>query len=86
MSQALEIDEERMRVSSLTRRETEVLQLLATGISTADIARRLSISITTVRNHIQRIMEKLRVHSRLAAVSRGYAEGLIEWKGPSRER
>jgi two-component system, NarL family, nitrate/nitrite response regulator NarL len=87
MTQALEIiEDDPAERGALTRRETEILGLLAAGMATPDIARRLSISITTVRNHIQRVMEKLRVHSRLAAVARGYAQGLVDWKGPSRER
>jgi DNA-binding CsgD family transcriptional regulator len=86
MTQALEIEDDPAERGPLTPRETEILGLLATGTSTEDIARRLSISITTVRNHIQRVMEKLRVHSRLAAVARGYAKGVIEWKPGPRER
>jgi ATP/maltotriose-dependent transcriptional regulator MalT len=64
----------------LTGRELEILCLLAAGSSTAAIATELSISSTTVRNHVQRIITKLRVHSRLAAVARGYAKGLIAWE------
>jgi len=63
----------------LTDRELEILRLLAAGSSTAAIARKLSISPTTVRNHVQRILTKLHVHSRLAAVALAYTEGLIVW-------
>ena len=52
----------------LTRREREVLSCLAEGLSTVAIAMRFSISRTTVRNHVQSILRKLGVHSRLAAV------------------
>lgn len=52
----------------LTRRELEVLRLLAVGWSTDDIAERLMISPTTVRNHVARCLQKLDVHSRLEAV------------------
>lgn len=62
---------------SLTRREGQVLGCFAQGLGTAAIAQRLSISPTTVRNHSQRILAKLRVHSRLEAVARGYASGLL---------
>jgi len=62
---------------SLTRREREVLSCFAEGLDTDSVAKRLSISRVTVRNHTQRILGKLRVHSRLAAVARGYREGLI---------
>jgi DNA-binding NarL/FixJ family response regulator len=61
----------------LTRREKEVLQFLALGMGTSAIARQLGISTATVRNHSQRILAKLQVHSRLAAVARGYAIGLF---------
>ena len=69
----------------LTGRELEILRLLAAGLSTAAIASDLSISSTTVRNHVQRIITKLKVHSRLAAVALGYAKGLIAWEaGPGK--
>jgi len=53
----------------LTPREREVLDLLAAGTRTRDIAARLAISPPTVRNHIQRILRKLGVHSRRDAVA-----------------
>ena len=52
----------------LTRREMEVLRLLAGGASVPVIARTLGINGTTVRNHIEHILGKLGVHSRLEAV------------------
>jgi DNA-binding NarL/FixJ family response regulator len=61
----------------LTERETQVLHCFAEGLGTDAIASRLSISRTTVRNHSQRILAKLAVHTRLAAVARGYATGMI---------
>jgi DNA-binding NarL/FixJ family response regulator len=65
----------------LTAREREILGLLAVGTGTAAIAGQLAISTATVRNHVQRIIAKLRVHSRLAAVARGYSTGLITAPG-----
>ena len=65
------------RPEPLTPREREILQLFAMGLGTAAIAQRLSISPVTVRNHAQRILAKLGVHSRLAAVARGYSMRLI---------
>lgn len=65
----------------LTRREKEVLQFLALGMGTSAIARELAISTATVRNHSQRILAKLQVHSRLAAVARGYALGFFAVPG-----
>lgn len=52
----------------LTPREIQILELLAQGASTAVIAQKLVISKVTVRNHIQHILQKLGVHSRLKAV------------------
>jgi PAS domain S-box-containing protein len=61
----------------LTDREREVLSLLAQGLSTRDIAQALSISLSTTRNHIQNILHKLHVHSRLEAVAYAFEHGLI---------
>ncbi len=54
--------------SRLTRRETEVLELMAAGLSTARIADVLSVTRTTVRNHVEHLLAKLGVHSKLEAV------------------
>lgn len=62
----------------LTPRESEVLLLLTNGFSTSGIAESLSISPSTARNHIQSILEKLGVHSRLEAVAYAYRHHLIE--------
>ena len=61
----------------LTRREREVLILLASGISTDAIAKRLCISPRTVRNHVNNILGKLDVHSRLEAVAYSIKYGLV---------
>lgn len=61
----------------LTRREQEVLHLLADGNSTAKIATALGISLPTVRNHVEHILEKLDSHSRLEAVAVARKQGLI---------
>jgi PAS domain S-box-containing protein len=61
----------------LTDREREVLSLLAQGLSTRDIAQTLSISPATARNHIQNILHKLNVHSRLEAVAYAFEHGLV---------
>jgi DNA-binding NarL/FixJ family response regulator len=60
--------EDRMALAELTRREREVLQLLADGLNTASIAERLHITARTQRNHVANILQKLRVHSQLQAV------------------
>jgi len=64
-------------VEKLTNREREVLSLLAQGSGTSDIAETLSISPATARNHIQKILHKLHVHSRLEAVTYALEHGLV---------
>src|SRR5262249_31647709 len=61
----------------LTKRELEVLHLLAEGSRPSEIATRLVISEKTVASHIQRTLVKLGVHSRAQAVALAYQEGLI---------
>lgn len=51
----------------LSKRETEILELLCEGLANKEIADRLSISVETVRVHLRRIYEKLHVQSRLEA-------------------
>ena len=63
---------------TLTPRETEVLQRLADGTPTDQIAADLFVSVNTVRNHVHNIIRKLNVHSRLEAVSTGIRNGLIQ--------
>lgn len=62
---------------SLTGREREILVLLAQGIATRDISVRLHIAPHTVRSHVQSLMSKLGVHSRLEAVASARRRGLI---------
>lgn len=65
----------------LTPRELEVLRLLAAGESTQSIANALVLSSKTVRNHVQSILAKLGVHSKLEAVSTAARRGLIRFDG-----
>jgi PAS domain S-box-containing protein len=62
---------------SLTAREAQILRLLADGSGAGEIADSLFISVTTVRNHIQNILRKLEVHSKLEAVSVALRNRLI---------
>ena len=55
-------------LGALSQREIEILTLLAEKVSTQNIADRMSISIRTVRTHIQHLMYKLRVHKRRDAI------------------
>jgi DNA-binding NarL/FixJ family response regulator len=61
----------------LTSREKEILRCLSEGLATAAIARKLFIAPVTVRNHIQNILHKLDVHTKLAAVVFAYQHHLI---------
>jgi DNA-binding NarL/FixJ family response regulator len=64
-------------VRQLTRREREVLTLLTTGANSAEIARKLTVSSNTVRSHIQNILTKLQVHSRLEAAAFAVRHGVV---------
>ena len=68
---------DRSHSSTLTAREIEVLRLLADGMTTEQIAGELFVSSNTVRNHINNVIRKLNVHSRLEAVSYAIRTGLI---------
>ena len=57
-------------VSTLTAREREIVQLITEGDSNADIARDLSISLSTVKSHVAQIMRKLRTQNRAQTVAR----------------
>jgi two-component system nitrate/nitrite response regulator NarL len=61
----------------LTRREREIIGHLVAGFSTKAIAERLSISPRTVRNHVNNVLAKLGVHSRLEAVTYSIRNGLL---------
>lgn len=65
------------RETELSGREVSVLKLLAKGVTTAAVAEHLHISRTTVNNHIQHILRKLDVHTRLEAIRRAEHAGLI---------
>lgn len=65
------------RLAALTKRELEVLRLLAEGLEQSEIARRLVISPKTVATHIEHILSKLGVHSRAQAVAVAYRDELL---------
>lgn len=58
------------REPCLTRRQREILQLLVEGVRVKQIAERLTLSETTVRNHVRAILRALDAHSQLEAVAR----------------
>lgn len=72
-----EHDQAHHRISRLTRREREVLVLLAEGADNQEIADALVISPQTARTHIQNILGKLSVHSRLEAAALVMQNGIL---------
>ena len=69
---------DRRQVEPLTPRELEVLRALTEGLSTPEICERLFIAPNTLRTHVQNIMGKLRVHSKLEAVAFAIRHRLVE--------
>lgn len=65
----------------LTSREREILGLIGEGLTNGAIAKRLFISVNTVRNHVQSILAKLDAHSKLEALSIAIRDGLIDPPG-----
>lgn len=72
--------------ASLSPREREILTLLVHGMVSRDIARRLSIAPNTLRSHVQNILTKLGVHSRLEAAALAVEYGLVPAQASLRDR
>ena len=62
----------------LSNRETEILELIAKGLSNGEVAEALGISRSTVRTHLEHIYQKLDVTNRTEAVTEGIRKGLID--------
>jgi DNA-binding NarL/FixJ family response regulator len=75
---AKEKGDDRRMIEPLTPRELEVLRALTDGLSTPEICEKLYIAPNTLRTHVQNIMGKLRVHSKLEAVAFALKNRLVE--------
>jgi two-component system, NarL family, response regulator LiaR len=71
------VNEERLRELGITRRELEILELIANGMSNREIAEKLFVSENTVKTHSSRLFDKLSARRRTQAVQIGKELGLI---------
>ena len=71
------LNEQRLRELSITRRELEILELIANGMSNREIAEKLFVSESTVKTHSSRLFDKLSAKRRTQAVQIGKELGLI---------
>jgi DNA-binding NarL/FixJ family response regulator len=66
-----------MKAVRLTRREHEVTDLIARGMSNKEIAQELNIAVHTVKSHVHNVLEKLALHTRLELASFALTEGMV---------
>ena len=70
-------DDSVLSAEGLTRREREVAALIARGLSNRELAEQLVITVKTVKNHIQRVLDKLGARSRTEVAARAFEFGLL---------
>ena len=70
-------DRDGSKIDALTRREREVLALLADGRTTQEVAVALSISVMTVQSHVKNVLAKLGVHSKVEAIRFAWRSGAL---------
>jgi DNA-binding CsgD family transcriptional regulator len=76
-NQPFALNEERLKLLGITRRELEILELMAQGLSNREIADKLFVSENTVKTHSSRLFDKLSARRRTQAVQIGKEMGLI---------
>lgn len=76
-SASFTVNESAVERLNLSKRELEVLQLMAKGLSNREIAERLFISISTVKTHSNKLFDKMGVKRRTQAIERGRQNGVI---------
>lgn len=72
------VNEKELTASGLSKREMEVLQLMAEGLSNQEIASRLYVSLNTIKTHSSKLFEKMDVKRRTQAIEKAKRSGLIE--------
>ena len=76
-AQTFSLNEERLKDLGITKRELEILELIAKGMSNREIAEKLFVSENTVKTHSSRLFDKLSAKRRTQAVQIGKEMGLI---------
>ena len=76
-SQPFAVNEDKLRELAITKRELEILELIAKGLSNREIAEKLFVSENTVKTHSSRLFDKLSAKRRTQAVQIGKELGLI---------